>query len=88
MEVLLNSPLSWVAIGLIFVIAETLVGDGTLLSFGCSGIILGAMIWLLDLKLGVLWPLVIFVALSLLVSMLTRRLMKKTGRYKGDINTY
>jgi len=88
MEALLLLPLSWVAIGLILVIAETLIGDGTLLGFGCSGIILGALIWLLNLKISVLWLLVIFVALGLFVSMLTRRLMKKTERHKGDINTY
>ena len=88
METLLLLPLTWIAIGLIIRIAETLTGDGTLLGFGCSGIILGALIWLLGLKIGVMWLLVIFVGLGVFVSMLTRRLLKKTERYKGDMNTY
>ena len=88
MEALLNDPLTWAAIGLILVIAETISGEGSLLGFGLSGFILGFLIWLFGIDLSPLWLFTIFVAVGVLASILTRRFLAKTEKYKGDINTY
>ena len=85
---LLNNPLSWVVIGVILLIAEVFSGDGSLLAFSVSGLLVALIIWLTGMQPGPLWLVVIFTFIGVFTAMFTRRLLKKTEKYKDDINTF
>ena len=85
---LLNNPLAWVAIGIVLLIAESLSGEGSLLAFGISGLVVALVVWLTGLQAGPLWLIVLFTVIGVVVSMVTRRILKKTEHYKDDINTF
>ena len=85
---LLNNPLTWAATGIVLLIAESLSGEGYLLSFGISGLVVALVVWLTGVQVGVLWLMVLFAVLGVIISVVTRRILKKTERYNGDINTF
>ena len=85
---LLNKPLTWTAIGIILLIAESLSGEGLLLAFGISGLVIALLLWVTGLQIGPLWLIVLFAVVGVIVSMATRRILQKTERLKDDINTF
>ncbi len=85
---LLNNPLTWVAIGIVLLIAEIFSGEGSLLAFGISGLVVALIIWLTGIQIGPLWMLVFFTVMGVIVAKITRRILKRTGRDKDDINTF
>ena len=85
---LLNNPLTWAAIGIVLLIAESLSGEGSLLAFGISGLVVALVLWLTGLQVGALWLIVLFTVMGVIVSVVTRRILKKTEHYKDDINTF
>jgi len=84
----LNNPLSWVAIGIVLLIAESFSGEGSLLAFGISGLLVAVVVWVAALQVGTLWLIVLFTVFGVIISVLTRRILKKTEHYKDDINTF
>ena len=84
----LHNPLTWVAIGVVLLIAESVSGEGSLLAFGISGLLVALVVWLTALWVGVLWLIVLFAVFGVIISVVTRRIMKNTEHYKDDINTF
>ena len=85
---ILNNPLSWVVIGIVLMIAEIFIGEGTSLSFGISGFAVAFFLWITDVQIGPLWLIAIFAVTGVGVSIGIRRLMKKAENRREDINTY
>lgn len=85
---ILNNPLSWVVIGIVLMIAEIFIGEGTSLSFGISGFAVAFFLWVTGLQIGPLWLIAIFAVAGVGVSKGIRRFMKKAENGREDINTY
>ena len=83
-----NNPLTWAAVGILLLIAESLSGEGSLLAFGFSGLLVALLLWLTGVHASPLWLLVIFAITGVVVSLVTRRILKRTENYKDDINTF
>ena len=88
LNVIIQQPLTWAALGIILMIAETLSGEGSLLGFGFGAIILSTIIWVFNLTLGIPWLIVCFAILGLVMSLVTRRALKGSATADSDINTY
>jgi membrane protein implicated in regulation of membrane protease activity len=84
----IQQPLTWAAIGIVLMIAETLSGEGSLLGFGFGAIILSAIIWMFNLILGIPWLVALFAILGFVMSLATRRVLKGNATADSDINTY
>jgi membrane protein implicated in regulation of membrane protease activity len=83
-----NDPLTWLAIGVVLLIAELLSGDGSLFAFGLSGLLLSLFLWGTGLQMKAAWIAVIFTFDGVAIAYFARRWIRKSGRYHGDINTY
>ena len=83
-----SSAAVWAIVGILLLISEVLSGDGVLLAFGVSGLILAGVLKLDMVDVSVAWQVVSFAALGIPVAILIRRLLKKTENHRGDINTY
>lgn len=75
----------WLTLGLVLLGAETLLGTQWLLwSAAAAGLV--AVICLTGLPFGIVIQVALFVILSLLGAVLTRRFLKVSGPHHGDIN--
>ena len=83
-----HSPAIWVAISLVLLITETLSGDGSLLAFSISGFLTSFLLWMFKPGWHVLWIVAAFFWLGVVLAIFLRRVLKKTEKHQGDINTF
>ena len=83
-----HSPAIWAALSFLLLIAETLTGDGSLLAFGISGFLTSLLLWMFNPGCHVLWIVTAFFWIGVVLAFFLRRLLKKTEKHQGDINTF
>jgi membrane protein implicated in regulation of membrane protease activity len=83
-----HSPAIWVAISLVLLITETLSGDGSLLAFSISGFLTSFLLWMFRPACHALWIIAAFFWIGVVLAFFLRRLLKKTEKHQGDINTF
>ena len=88
-----HTPLAWLGLGVLLMIAEVLSGEGSLLAFGLSALSVALLLCLSGYQppatpaatLGV-W--VLFAALGVPMAYAIRRLLRARNADQSDINTY
>jgi len=90
---LFHTPLAWLGLGVLLMIAEVLSGEGSLLAFGLSALSVALLLWLSGYQppptpAATLAVWVLFTALGVPMAYAIRRLLRARNTDQPDINTY